>query len=81
MKTIVKTSLLAAGLGAVLASGILIGQAIAYQPHMEAALDALHTAKHELEESSHNKGGHRIEALRLTNEAIHEVEMGMADAD
>jgi len=81
MKMIVKTSIAAAAMGAMLASGILIGQAVARQPHMEAALDALHTAKSELEMASHNKGGHRVEALRLTNEAIHEVEMGMADAD
>ena len=68
---------IAIGAGAVLALGIMIGQAMAYQEHMHAALDALRTAKSELEMAERNKGGHRVEALRLTNAAIREVEAGI----
>ena len=81
MKTIVKTGIGAIALGATLASGVLVGQALADQPHMRNALDSLMNARSELREASHNKGGHRVEALRLTNAAIEEVRRGMDDAD
>ena len=81
MKTIVKGGIGAVALGVTLASGVLIGQALADQPHMRNALDSLMNARSELQEASHNKGGHRVEALRLTNEAIDEVRRGMDDAE
>lgn len=69
-----------AALAATLTAGVFIGEALAAQPHMEAALSALQTARGELMEASHNKAGHRAEALRLTNAAIAETQQGMADA-
>ena len=75
------TGLAVAAMAATLTAGVFIGEALAAQPHMQAALEALHTARAELQEASRNKGGHRVEALRLTNEAIRETEAGMADAD
>ena len=81
MQNRIKTGLVAGALATTLVAGVFIGQALAAQPHMQAALDALRTARGELQEASHNKGGHRVEALRLTNEAIRETEAGMADAD
>ena len=81
MKKSIKTGLGVAALSATLAAGVFIGQAWAAQPHMRAALDDLRSAKSELEQATHNKGGHRVEALRLTNEAIRETESGMEDAD
>jgi malonyl CoA-acyl carrier protein transacylase len=69
-----------AALAATLSAGVYIGVAYAAQPHMDAALEALRTARGELMEAEHNKAGHRAEALRLTNEAIHETELGIEDA-
>ena len=78
MKSIVKTGIGAALLGSVLASGILIGEAAAaYQTHMHAALDALRTARSELQASTPNKGGHRERAINLVNQAIDETRAGI----
>jgi hypothetical protein len=71
------------GIGALaiaMSAGVFIGAAVADQPHMMAALDALRTARSELLLAEHNKMGHRAEALRLVNQAIDEVREGMADA-
>jgi len=48
---------------------------------MQAALDALVTARDQLVAASPNKGGHRLAAIRLTNEAIAEVHAGIAAAE
>jgi len=76
-----KTGIIVTSASAILALGVMIGQAMAYQEHMHAALDALRTAKSELEVAEHNKGGHRAEALRLTNAAIRQVEEGIEHAE
>jgi hypothetical protein len=80
MLTKLKTGLVVAAMTATLTAGVFIGEALAAQPHMQAALDALRAARGELLEAEHNKAGHRAEALRLTNAAITETEAGMADA-
>lgn len=78
MKTIIKTGIGATALGAMLASGIFIGEAAAaYQSHMHAALDALRTARSELDASRPNKGGHRERAIALVNQAIDETRAGI----
>jgi hypothetical protein len=66
---------------ATFATGACIGGAIAAQPHMAAALDALHTARAELAASTPNKGGHRVRAINLVNQAIEETQAGMNFAD
>ena len=48
-----------------------------YQPHMREALDALHLAERELSAATHDKGGHRVKALRLVQAAISEAEKGV----
>jgi len=48
------------------------------QPHMEAALNFLKNAKSDLEKATGDKGGHRANALRMVNEAIDEVNLGIA---
>jgi hypothetical protein len=53
----------------------------ANQPHMQAALAALITARGELRAAVANKGGHRVKALQLVDGAIAEVQTGMAVAD
>jgi hypothetical protein len=50
------------------------------QPHMQAALGALNTARSELQAGATNKGGHRVAALNHVNAAIVEVEAGIATA-
>ena len=51
-------------------------KAVKGQPHMKAALRALENAEAALIRSKHNKGGHRVKALRLVREAISEVKQG-----
>jgi hypothetical protein len=57
--------------------GFLLGRAQADQPHMQAALDHLRGARRQLEVADADKGGHRVKALRLVNEAASEVERGI----
>ncbi len=48
------------------------------QPHMYNALNALQNARSELQVAENNKAGHRVAALRLINDAINEVQAGIA---
>ncbi len=54
------------------------GCVVAAQPHMVNALNALQNARSELQVAEANKGGHRVNALRLIDEAIGEVQAGIA---
>lgn len=58
-------------------AGMLAGMAIADQPNMRNALDNLREARDDLQAASHNKGGHRLAALKLVNEAIDHVQAGI----
>ena len=60
-----------------IASGFVAGRASADQPRMQAALEHLRLAKTELQRADRDKGGHRERALRLTRDAIDEVEKGL----
>ena len=64
-------------LAAVSAFGFLGGRAVADQPHMRAALEHLRAAKGQLEVAAAGKRGHRVRALRLVDDAIRQVEMGV----
>ena len=81
MKRIVKTTAVVASLAAALSIGTFIGRATAEQTHMENALGYLQSARDELQVAERNKGGHRAEALRLTNAAIDEVRAGIRYAE
>ena len=48
---------------------------------MDNALGYLESARSELQVAERNKGGHRAEALRLTNQAIDEVREGIRYAE
>jgi hypothetical protein len=48
---------------------------------MANALEALQTAKRELNNAVADKGGHRVKAIDLVNQAITEVKLGMAAAN
>ena len=71
------TSILPATALGILAPSLLSAIAKADQPHMRAALAALQTAKRELEEASADKGGHRVAAFKLVDQAISEVNAGI----
>ncbi len=47
------------------------------QPHMQSALDHLVAARHELQSATADKGGHRVRAIALIDEAVTEVERGL----
>jgi len=47
------------------------------QPHMQAALDLLRTAKSNLEKASSDKGGYRKKAIEEVNDAIDETKKGI----
>jgi hypothetical protein len=59
-------------------AGFVGGLAVAAQPHMDNALSALQTARNELQIAESNKGGHRVTAMRLIDQAIGEVRAGIA---
>lgn len=53
----------------------------ANQPYMQSALNSLLAAKSSLAKGATNKGGHRVKAISLVDEAIVEVQTGMAVAN
>jgi hypothetical protein len=65
-------------LSAMLATGIAIGEAMAYQPHMVNALRALQEARAQLVVAEADKGGHRVAAIGFVDRAITETRAGMA---
>lgn len=62
---------------AIVGAGFAAGT-YAAQPHMDNALAALQTARSELQVAEHNKGGHRVNAIRLVDQAIGEVRAGIS---
>jgi len=73
-RTVVSTLFSSAFLGLVLPSR---AKAASDQPHMQSALDALKVAARELHEAESDKGGHRVKAERLVQDAITEVQRGI----
>lgn len=61
-----------------LAAAALIQTALADQGHMERALNALYQARYELSQASHDKGGHRVNAIQIINQAIQQIKRGIA---
>lgn len=47
------------------------------QPHMQAALQSLQTAKAQLQRADRDKGGHRVRAEKLVEQALAEVRAGI----
>jgi hypothetical protein len=64
-------------LGIAVASSLGIGYAIGAQPHMEATVALLQSARSELTAATPNKGGHRERALALIDQAIDQVHEGI----
>ncbi len=44
-------------------------------PHIHEALEAMRAAKHHLESAEHDFDGHRVEAIKHLDMAIHEAEI------
>jgi hypothetical protein len=61
----------------VLFGSSLSGVAFAYQSHMFAAKSALNNALSQLNAALPDKGGHRVNAINLVNQAINEVNLGI----
>jgi len=70
---------LSLALSAVIAAGSLLSTSLARadQPNMQNALGKLQSAKASLQAASHDKGGHRVNAIRLIDQAIVEVQLGI----
>jgi hypothetical protein len=51
------------------------------QPHMWRAIVALREARKHLAEAKHDKGGDRLQAISLTQQALDELRQGIAFAD
>lgn len=51
------------------------------QPYMQNALSALQEARQQLEQAAPDKGGHRVQAVQLVDQAITQVQMGMQFAE
>ena len=62
----------------VCASTVLTFCLAAAQPNMQSALSALRNARKSLIEATADKGGHRANAIKLVDQAISEVQEGMA---
>ena len=69
---------IALALTLLIAAGFVAGRATADQPHMHAALEHLRQARASLDKATPDKGGHREAAIKLVNDAIAQVEAGMA---
>jgi hypothetical protein len=72
-KSAVKHLVYALGASAILTMGV----AAASQSDMESALSALRAARHSLIRADADKGGHRLNAIKLTDQAIAEVQAGI----
>jgi hypothetical protein len=53
------------------------GTAYAVQTHMLTARDDLQNALSELQQAIPDKGGHRVDAINLVNQAIDQVNQGI----
>jgi hypothetical protein len=75
LNTAFRTAALIAG--SMLAGSLMTGTAFAYQGHMWNALHALQNAEAQLEAAAPDKGGHRVNAIGLVQQAIAEVQEGI----
>jgi len=46
-----------------------------HHPQIREAIGSLKRAKEHMEHAAHDFGGHRVEAIRATDEAIHQLEV------
>lgn len=60
---------------AVAAAPAAIAAMPAEHPHIQAALEAMRHARHELDDAAHDFHGHRVESIKHLDAAIHEAEL------
>ena len=72
-----RLALTAAMLLSGMTGSILTGTAMAEQGNMIAARQSLHAAYNYLQQATPDKGGHRVNAMSLVQQAIREVNMGI----
>ena len=77
MTSTTKRVAMASVLMGALAASFAAGVSTARQPAMRNALENLRDAKANLQNGISNKGGHRVEAIRLTDLAIAQVLAGI----
>ena len=64
--------------GSVLAGGVMGGTAVAFQSHMFNALHALQVARNQLNMALPDKGGYRLQAMSLVDQAISATNAGIS---
>jgi len=77
MKKILALVALAVFAVALTASFTAVAAQAENQPEMNAALQHLQEAQRNLEAATHDKGGHRVKAIRLIKQAMAEVQQGI----
>lgn len=80
MKTFTASLVLLVSLGAMNLSALQADPVRVDQPRMRDALARLLDARTALNRAERNKNGHRERAIELVNQAIAEVQAGMAQA-
>jgi hypothetical protein len=73
----ISTLALATALVAVIGTSSVRTASAEPQPHMRAALAQLQAAKAQLEKATADKGGHRVKAIALTDQAIEQTKKGI----
>ena len=73
----VSTMVLCGALALVIGTSAIPEAAAENQPHMRSALAMLEKAKGELQSATSDKGGHRVKAIALTQQAIEETKKGI----
>jgi len=48
-----------------------------HHPHIRGAIHELQEARKELQTAAHDFGGHRVDALRSVDEAIHQLQLAL----
>lgn len=77
MKKALQATLISLGLATAFGGGIVAAPALADQPFMRTAYDQLGDARATLRAGRTDKGGHRVRAIALVNQAMNEVRQGM----
>lgn len=77
MKKIAQSALLSLGFVGAFSGGIVAAPALADQPYMRTAYGQLADARVTLRSGRTDKGGHRVRAIALVNQAMNEVRAGM----
>ncbi|HWZ28222.1 MAG TPA: hypothetical protein VNX15_06665 [Gemmatimonadales bacterium] len=76
-RLVMRLLVVALPLALVATAAFKVGEYVQGQPHMEAAMTALVSAKAHLKEAADDKGGHRVAAMKAVDQAIEHVQAGI----